>query len=87
MAASFLGQNVPAEYLMYILDIEPPPDKNDENGGVTLMPACTVRKKSMNFVLFLSAYFSAFQPALHFLDNSDSLNQGEGGGMRSRRGR
>ena len=29
---------------MYILDIEPPPDKNDENGGVTLMPACTVRK-------------------------------------------
>ena len=42
LAASFLGQNVPTEHLMYVLEIEPPIDKNDENSGVTLMPACSV---------------------------------------------
>ena len=44
MAACFLDKNVPTEHLMYVLEIEPPIDKNDENGGVTLMPACKVNK-------------------------------------------
>jgi len=42
LAASFLGENVPKEHLMYVLEIDPPVDKNDDNSGVTLMPACNV---------------------------------------------
>lgn len=40
-AAHFLGTNVPAEHLMYVIEIDPPVDKRDED-GVTMMPACTV---------------------------------------------
>jgi hypothetical protein len=42
MAAHFIGQNVPAEHLMYVLEIDPPVD-NDTNDAITLMPACKVR--------------------------------------------
>ena len=45
LAASFLGENVPKEHLMYVLEIDPPVDKNDDNSGVTLMPACNVSSK------------------------------------------
>ena len=41
MAALFLGHNVPAEHLMYVIEIDPPIGKKDED-GVTLMPACSV---------------------------------------------
>ncbi len=40
-AASFLGQNVPTEHLMYVLEIDPPLDKKDAD-GITLMPACSL---------------------------------------------
>ena len=47
-AASFLGQNVPKEHLMYVIEIDPPLDKQDED-GLTLMPACSVWIKTVNF--------------------------------------
>ncbi len=46
-AAQFLGHNVPTEHLMYVLEIDPPIDKNEED-GIVMMPACTVRQPDMN---------------------------------------
>ncbi len=40
-AAMFLGHNVPTEHLMYVLEIDPPVDTQDED-GIIMMPACTV---------------------------------------------
>ena len=39
-AAVFIGKHVPTEHLMYVLEIDPPLDKKDDD-GVTMMPACT----------------------------------------------
>ncbi|TRY73244.1 hypothetical protein TCAL_07398 [Tigriopus californicus] len=45
-AAFFIGENVTTEHLMYVLEIDPPIDKGDAKGNVTMMPACTVDGKS-----------------------------------------
>ena len=41
MAANFIGQNVPSEHLMYVLEIDPPVDSDTED-VITMMPACKV---------------------------------------------
>ena len=41
IAAAFIGQHIPAEHLMYILEIDPPIDKHPED-DITMMPACNV---------------------------------------------
>ena len=41
MAANFIGQNVPSEHLMYVLEIDPPVD-SDTDDVITMMPACKV---------------------------------------------
>ena len=43
-AASFIGHHVPAEHLMYIVEIDPPIDKHPEE-DITMMPACNVSFK------------------------------------------
>ena len=40
-AAAFIGHHIPAEHLMYILEIDPPIDKHPEE-DITMMPACDV---------------------------------------------
>ena len=44
IAAQFLGQYVPMEHLMYVMEIDPPIHKLDD--GVTMMPACSVSLRS-----------------------------------------
>ena len=50
-AASFIGENVPAEHLMYVLEINPPLDKNGdaEEDNITMMPACALDGKTCEF--------------------------------------
>ena len=45
IAAAFIGQHIPAEHLMYILEIDPPIDKHPED-DITMMPACNVSSSS-----------------------------------------
>eukprot|EP00094_Tigriopus_californicus_P011916 TCALIF_11511-PA protein Name:"Similar to THL-2 Thioredoxin H-type 2 (Brassica napus)" AED:0.88 eAED:0.89 QI:0/0/0/0.28/0.83/0.85/7/0/668 len=39
-AASFIGENVPTEHLMYVLEINPPIDWHKQGDNVTMVPAC-----------------------------------------------
>lgn len=39
-AASFIGENVPTEHLMYVLEINPPIDLYKQGDNVTMVPAC-----------------------------------------------
>jgi hypothetical protein len=56
-AALFLGQHVPTEHLMYVLEIDPPLDKSDED-GITMMPACSVISRKKLCMTSLKSFLS-----------------------------